>query len=204
MTFVIQELGALRLLILYAHLISCAFALTYVIEADLKIFRSSFTAAWLERRASVISRWLMALWTTGLGLIWIDTGFDPGLLASKSKLLLKLACVIVLTLNGAVLHYISFPVLTRSGPLTVSQTLLLSVTGAVSSSHWLAAAFVGLARPLGQVPTAVLGKAYLFCLGAVILASILSMPVMHRVLADWRLANALMRLRGRPYTVDMA
>ena len=204
MLSVIQELGVPRLLLLYAHLISCAFALTYVIEADVKIVRSTFTATWLERRARAISRWLTALWVTGLSLIWIDTGFDPVILAGKSKLLLKLTCVTVLTINGAVLHYVSFPVLLRNGPLPVSQTLLLSITGAISSSHWLAAAFVGLAKPLSQISVPVLGKAYMISLGAILLASVLSTPLMHRILANWRLGNALIRLRRRPYTVGMA
>ncbi|MGH1358107.1 MAG: hypothetical protein ACRBC3_05035 [Burkholderiaceae bacterium] len=181
------SLEPLRLVLLFAHLICCGFAITYVLHADLTIARAKFSRQWIARTATVISRWLIALWFTGLALIWIDTGFELPALISKPKLLLKLLCVVVLTINGLFLHYLSFPVLVRSGPLGAGNSMLLAITGGLSTSHWLIAAFVGVAKPLGQLPFDLLLKAYLVIVGATIVIALASTPVVRHRVTGWRL-----------------
>ena len=186
---------SLRLALLFAHLICCAFAISYVLRADMAIARASFTRGWLSRMATTISRLLIALWLTGLAIIWIDTGFEWAALTDKPKLVLKLLCVCVLTVNGLFLHYLSFPVLTQNGPLSVANSMLLSVTGALSTCHWMAAAFVGIAKPLGQVPLEVLAKAYAVCFGVMVFSALLLTPVIRHQMLSWRLNNPQPQLR---------
>ena len=171
-----------RLFLLYAHLILCAFAMAIVLKTDVALLFNSINRAQLENTARAISLVLVALWATGLAIIHLDTGFQFEVLATKSKLLFKLICVGVLTVNGLVLHHVSFPLLVREGSsLNSLNTLLLVITGALSTSHWLLAAFIGLAKPLGRLPLDVLLSVYGLMLGAVCIASVLSLPVVNKM-----------------------
>ncbi len=123
--------------------------------------------------------------------IWLDTGFDPVLLAGKSKLLLKLLCVLVLTGNGVLLHYLSFPALMRDGPVGLGTSVLLAVTGSLSTSHWLMAAFVGIARPLGQFSIGELLPLYGLFTTIALSIGLASTPIVRRLLNDWRMKQAL-------------
>lgn len=190
------SLESLRVVLLFFHLICCAFAITYVIQADLKIARTTFSRRWLSNVASIISRWLVALWITGLAIVWVDTGFDVAALSDKPKLLLKLVCVMALTINGMFLHYLSFPVLVRHGPVSVRNSLLLAITGALSTSHWMAAAFIGIAKPLGKFSIDTLLTAYVAFFGAVVVIAIGSTPVVRHLLTTWRLRDSLAQLQG--------
>ncbi|MFK8076794.1 MAG: hypothetical protein AB8B84_09435 [Granulosicoccus sp.] len=115
-------------------------------------------------------------------IIYLDNGFQFKFLATKSKLLFKLICVGVLTVNGLVLHHVSFPLLVREGvALNPLNTVLLVVSGGLSTSHWLLAAFVGLAKPLGRLPLDVLLSLYSLFLGAVLISSVLSLPLVNRM-----------------------
>ena len=144
--------------------------------------------------AHQISVVLTLLWVTGLAIIYLDTGFDPAILAEKPKLLLKLMCVVVLTANGMVLHHISFPVLIKAGPLSTWESIFLACTGALSTSHWLMAAFIGIARPLGRIPIESLATFYgAICL-ATLLVSLMCSATIRRRLLDWQLSQALRQL----------
>lgn len=171
-----------RLLLLYAHLILCAFAIAIVLKTDVALLFNSISRTELETAARAISMVLVALWASGLAIIYLDTGFNFDVLATKSKLLFKLICVGVLTVNGLVLHHVSFPLLVREGAaLNPLNTMLLVVTGGLSTSHWLLAAFVGLAKPLGRLPLDVLLSLYSLFLGAVLISSVLSLPLVNRM-----------------------
>ena len=172
---------SIRLILLYSHLILCALALAHVLKADLDIVTGKFTREGLR-------------WVTGLAIIYLDTGFDPAILAEKPKLLLKLMCVVVLTANGMVLHHISFPVLIKAGPLSTWESIFLACTGALSTSHWLMAAFIGIARPLGRIPIESLATFYgAICL-ATLLVSLMCSATIRRRLLDWQLSQALRQL----------
>lgn len=172
----------LRLLLLYAHLILCAFAIAIVLKTDVALLLSSISRTELEYTARTISMVLVALWASGAAIIFLDTGFNYDVLATKSKLLFKLICVCVLTVNGLVLHHVSFPLLVNEGAsLTPLNRVLLVVTGGLSTSHWLLAAFVGLAKPLGRLPLDVLLGLYCLFLGAVLITSVLSLPLVSKM-----------------------
>lgn len=186
-----------RLGLLYSHLILCALAISAVLRADIAIFSGSFTRRGLEQTAKSTSHVLLALWATGLAIIYIDTGFDLDVLQGKGKLLLKLMCVLTLTANGIVLHYVSFPILTKdTGLITRFEATLLVTTGALSTTHWLAAAFVGMSKPLGRIPLDVLGSTYLLLLGSALLASVCFIPFIRSRLSGWHNISADARRRA--------
>jgi hypothetical protein len=179
MLYLINTSDWLRMALLYSHLILCALAISAVLKADISIMAGRYSATALRSTANTISLLLMALWATGLGVIYLDTGFAPAILLTKSKLLLKLMCVVALTINGVLLHRLSFPLLTRADQsLTIPESILLVGTGAVSTSHWMLAAFVGLAKPLGRLPFETLLAAYgLFC-ACVLTAALFFVPLL--------------------------
>ncbi|MGB7182628.1 MAG: hypothetical protein WA888_06710 [Burkholderiaceae bacterium] len=112
-------------------------------------------------------------------------------------MLLKLLCVTVLTANGIVLHFLSFPVLAGSGPLTLREGMFLASAGALSSSHWMLAAFIGVARPLGRVPIDTLLVCFVSICVFTILIGLARTPQVRRRLTNWRLAHEISRLPGR-------
>ena len=180
-TAVVSISDWLRISLVYCHLLLCAFAITAVLKTDLKIILGKFTHAEISRAAAGISWLLIGLWASGLAIIYIDTGFNPEVLATKSKLLLKLICVATLTLNGMVLHKLSFPVLLRSADsIPLKASVLLVVTGALSTSHWMLAAFVGLSQPLGKLPTETLLALYGLFVGTVVMTSLFFIPLLSR------------------------
>lgn len=172
----------LRISLIYCHLLVCAFAITSVLKTDINIVLGKFSRDDIGRAASEISHLLIALWATGLAIVYIDTGFSPDILATKSKLLLKLLCVITLSINGVVLHHLSFPILTKdANAITATESILLVTTGALSTSHWMLAAFVGLSQPLGRVPFQTLAAAYIVFVCAVLFVSLFFIPLLSRV-----------------------
>lgn len=186
-----------RLGLLYSHLILCALAISAVLRADIAIFSGKFTRRGLEKTAKNTSNILLALWGTGLAVIYIDTGFDVQVLQEKAKLLLKLMCVLTLTANGLVLHYVSFPILTKdTGQITRFEAVLLVTTGALSTTHWLAAAFVGMSKPLGRVPLDVLASTYLMLVATALLVSLFFVPFIRTRLAGWKDVSSAARLRA--------
>lgn len=171
-----------RLSLVYVHLLSCAFALVLVLGADWRVATGSFTIDLLRRTAHWTTFVLAALWLTGLALVYLDTGMDPEVLVTMPKLLLKLITVTMLTANGVVLHFISFPLIARTGRLTLLQSLALAITGALSTSHWLLAAFVGVARPLEQWPFETLMSGYvIYCLATLCVAVLSTTEIRRRL-----------------------
>lgn len=182
-----------RMALLYTHLLSCALALALVLHADFGIARGSFRREALGETAHRVTWLLSALWLSGLALVYLDTGFDPGKMAAMPKLLIKLACVTVLTINGAILHRVAFPLMSGESPLTLAQGLLLAVCGAVSTGHWLLAAFLGIAKPLGRLPLETLGMLYALVFFGTVLAAGISSPFLRRQLDRWRMKQRLAR-----------
>jgi hypothetical protein len=103
-------------------------------------------AAKLEAIARNIARLLGLLWLTGAALIVLDVGMDWASLAHKPKLAAKLTVVLLLTANGALLHWVVFPMLTTPQRSPGFASAVCSVVGMVSSVTWLFASFVGVAR----------------------------------------------------------
>jgi len=84
----------------------------------------------------------------------LDLGGDLSLLPTKSKLLAKLVCVTVLSLNAVLLHRFAFPRLMSGHSLSTSEWSLVLCAGAVSTTSWLFAAFLGIAKPLAAMLSA--------------------------------------------------
>ena len=185
-----------RLILIYGHLLLCAFAITMVLYTDLRIVAGSFTRHGLQKAAHLIAWILFGLWITGLSIIYLDTGFDPEILVTKSKLLFKLLTVVVLTINGIVLHKISFPVIFSNRPLRLRESMLLAVTGSLSTSHWLLAAFVGVAKPLGRIPLDSLLIFYSFYCSMTILIALMFIPSLRQRLNDWHQSTSFALRHG--------
>lgn len=178
-----------RLLLLYAHLLVSMLAIAQVFFADLGIATSSLSRVQLHRTIRGIGWLLAGLWITGLMLIGLDTGFDLAVMAEKPKLLFKLVVVLALTLNGLALHSVVFPILMSDSALRRRQVAVMAVFGAMSSLHWLLAAFIGVTKPLNRLPIETLLAAYAaLCFGAVIVALCLA-PMARKRIEKWRQAS---------------
>jgi len=169
-----------RLILLYAHLLASMLAIARVLEADTGLVTGRLTRERLRGTVRDMGVLLAALWATGLAIVWLDTGFEPAELATRPKLLLKLLAVSVLTLNGAVLHRLCFPILLSDRAPGPGAVLLLVVSGALSTVHWLLAAFVGVARPLGRWPLEDLLAAYALLVAGTVAVAIGCVPAMRR------------------------
>lgn len=138
------------------------------------------------------------LWCTGILLVVNDTGLDVTVLEQMSKLQLKLVVVTALTLNGLLLHFVSFPLVVKRRNLTLFESLLISVTGAISTSHWLLAAFVGVARPIGEWPLKSLLSGYMLLTMVAVVAGIVISPWIRRQLSGMSYYYYQRRLEASP------
>jgi len=146
----------LKLLVCYAHLLATCVALGSVLMTDWKLYQSRHHSLRpgavfrLRTTVRVVLISLIALWMTGLTLVWLGFSADPDHYFANEKLWAKFSVVIVLTLNGVSLHRFVFPRLTRGTvlmELPLSQRAGFAVVGAVSTVSWLFAALLGVARP---------------------------------------------------------
>jgi hypothetical protein len=93
---------------------------------------------------------LVLLWISGLTLVLLGYLENPQQYLMNEKLWAKFTVVSVLTLNGIALHYYSFPrVTSRRGLLGLPtfEQILVVLTGALSTTSWLFACYLGIARP---------------------------------------------------------
>lgn len=143
----------LKTLLVYAHLLASCLALGRVLHADHQLWswrtRQLATAQleYLAETRRLVGLALGALWLSGLLLVlqgYLSEG--PAYLLNQ-KLWAKVA-VVVLSLNGLVLHRVGFPRLLQAPfvALPFSSRSGLAMLGALSTSGWLFAAFLGVAR----------------------------------------------------------
>lgn len=145
----IDWLAVMRMTLVFAHVLAMAAACAGIAFGDYAIFaRERIDAALLRKSASAVTAALLALWVTGLTIIWLDIGFDLIALAAKPKLLAKLTIVTLLSLNGVALHYVGFTRLCVAQAQPLNAARVPAVLGAISVVTWLYAAFAGLAKPL--------------------------------------------------------
>jgi len=146
----------MKTLLVYAHLLAACVAIGILLIQDLAMAKSrgkTLSASAindLTKSAEVIFVALVVLWVTGLALVLLGYLENPQQYLMNEKLWAKFTVVSVLTLNGIALHYFSFPrVTSRRGLLglpTIEQ-ILVTLTGAISSTSWLFACYLGIARP---------------------------------------------------------
>lgn len=145
----------LKTLLVYSHLLATCIALGTLLTADHKLWR--WRRDWLDasQRAQlaevqqVVGLALLALWLTGLALV-AQGYFSEGMAyLLNQKLWAKGTVVVLLSLNGLLLHRNGFPLLHQAPfvALPGPARLRLGLLGALSMSGWLFAAFLGVARP---------------------------------------------------------
>lgn len=138
--------AALRLLLVYGHLLLCAFALVEVLSADWRLLHMQISARLLRRTHRHIVWLLAGLWVSGAAIVAVD-----GLpVLANGKLVAKLTCVSLLTVNGVFLRCWCLPRLVNDRPLRRAESWVLMSCGATSTTCWLMAGFYGVARPLAS------------------------------------------------------
>ncbi len=169
-----------RMGLVYAHLLVCAFALRLVLVTDWRVLRGTIAAGELPQVHRQMIWLLAGLWATGATIVAVDLGGHFSDLAARPKLLTKLLCVTVLTLNGWLLGRWCFPRLAGGRLLGDAESLAVLACGALSTAHWLLAAFLGIARPLQSRTLAECLGLYLAVMVATALMALLLQPLLRR------------------------
>jgi len=149
----------IRLGIVYIHLIACCVAVGLVVTSDLQMLRrlirgtypATHDSAQLDSLQSTIVNALVALWLTGIAMIWIDASHKGIGYFDNPKLQAKIGIVALLTLNGVLLHRAVMPALKKAGSLlhmALHERRLALFSGAVSAVSWCYAAMLGVGRQL--------------------------------------------------------
>lgn len=145
----------LKTLLVYSHLLATCIALGTLLQADYRLWRwrrdwlDASKCAQLAEVQQVVGVALLALWATGLLLVVQGYLAEGVTYLLNQKLWAKGTVVVVLSLNGLLLHRIGFPMLLKAPfvALPGPARLRLGLFGALSMSSWLFAAFLGVARP---------------------------------------------------------
>lgn len=150
-----------RLGIVYVHLIACCVAIGLVMKSDVAMVRDmlkgnrSADPAHMEQMKSlkrVVGIALAVLWATGTAIVTLDAVTKGGWhYFDNPKLQAKILIVVLLTLNGVVLHNLVLPWLEKVGSLldlSFNRIALATFAGTVSGVSWMYAAMLGVGRPL--------------------------------------------------------
>lgn len=141
-----------RMGLILAHLVTFALAVAGIAFGDVAIFRNRrIDTGLLQTSAKLVTGALIMLWITGIAIIGIDTAFDPAVVVARPKLMAKLTIVVLLSLNGALMHHFAFPRFSIPQKDRHVAALMPAVLGAVSVSTWLFAAFVGVGKAVASV-----------------------------------------------------
>ena len=148
----------------FSHLLAVCLGLGASIMADLYILnrlRTPLTRemmATLHRTHGVVWSALGLMWITGLGLLYLRTGFDPA--AFTPKLMAKLGIVGLLTLNAVLIGAVAMPMLEgRIGrsiaAFPTGLKLRFALIGGISAASWLLALAMGVSKALARSGTEV-------------------------------------------------
>jgi hypothetical protein len=150
-----------RMGIVYVHLIACCVAVGLVLQSDFKLlkglWRKDGAAArshmqHLKQLQPIVACALVALWLTGAAVVTLDALTKDGWqYFANPKIQAKILIVVLLTLNGVVLHNLVLPWMHRAGSLlglSFDKRALATFAGTVSGVSWLYAALLGVGRPL--------------------------------------------------------
>lgn len=148
-------LKMLKTFVVYFHLLATCVAIGSVLMADHTLWSwrnrvlDEIQQQRLAQTQRVVTIALVFLWCSGFALVYLGYMVDGVKYLLNEKLWVKLMVVSLLTLNGVLLHKIGFPRLQRAAftQLTSMDRVCLSLLGAVSTTSWLFAAFLGIARP---------------------------------------------------------
>lgn len=168
-----------RMGVVYAHLIACCVAIGLVLTSDVAMVKQLFqgrdsTAAdkeHLHMLKKTVLMALAALWVTGIGIIALDYSQKGAMYFLNPKLQAKILVVMLLTLNGWVLHSVVMPAMDKAGSLLkldFNARHLALFAGVVSGVSWFYGAMLGIARPLSwkySLGEIMLAYPLLICLG---------------------------------------
>jgi hypothetical protein len=136
-----------RSLLIFMHLAAMIAAGISIAFGDYAILRHRPVNRDLMVKASRAVTWsLVALWITGLSIISLDMATVSLTLAKAPKLQAKLAVVVLLTVNGFLLHRYTLTALGGRKRPTEQQVKLAAILGAVSATSWGYAMFLGVAK----------------------------------------------------------
>ena len=150
----LTEIG--RSILVFAHLLFFSGAIVLVLWTDLSILKNGVRAPFLHLITRGVLTLFLLLWITGLSILYIDTGFHIAPISSNSKVLIKLVCVFVLTFNGILIHVTGLKILTSKDRMRRSHATYLCVIGAVSTTNWILAGYIGSANMLAEYPFKIL------------------------------------------------
>jgi len=142
-----------RMCLIMLHIMALAAAAIAIAFGDYSLFKckGKIDYQMLHNSARAVTFTLIALWLTGLGIIWLDTHFIWESIISKPKLLSKLTIVTILTLNGMALHWLAFPRLQATHTDRLKGATLPAIFGAVSAATWTYAAFLGIGKAAAPI-----------------------------------------------------
>lgn len=179
----------------FGHFVLAAFALVQVVSLDLNVLRaygqpvSCVLATRIERAKSRMIWWLAGLWISGLSLVAYGAWVQPGYLTNE-KLWCKLIVVVALSVNGFLVHWLGKQVEVDRAfvDLPRGTAICLCIAGAVSSTSWIWACFLGTARTWNNA----LSWQYIGCLYvAMLLLAMALAAAWHHVHASWHRERAL-------------
>lgn len=150
-----------RLGLVFIHLIACCLAIGLVMKSDVALLkdmvrperaRDDAHVRHINELQTIVAIALGALWITGAAIVSLDALTKGGWqYFANPKIQAKILIVVLLTLNGFVLHNLVLPALQKAGSLlhmTFSRAMLAAFAGVVSGVSWLYAAMLGVGRPL--------------------------------------------------------
>lgn len=136
-----------RSVLIFLHLACLIAAGISIAFGDYAILRHRPVNRELMLKSSRAVAWsLLALWVTGLSVIALDMSTTSLILAKAPKLQAKLTVVVILSLNGFLLHRYTLHTLGGSHTPTDADVRLAAILGAVSAASWGYAVFLGVAR----------------------------------------------------------
>jgi hypothetical protein len=148
-----------RMGIVYIHLIACCVAIGLVLTSDITMVKdllkgdpaARVDSQHMSQLQKTVSIALIGLWLSGIALVSLDASVKGWQYFANPKLQAKVLIVVLLTLNGVVLHQHILPWLQKAGSLlklSFSQTLKAIFAGSVSGVSWFYAAMLGVGKPL--------------------------------------------------------
>jgi hypothetical protein len=132
---------------LFTHVLFFVYAFYIISRSDYKIFiLKEIDVEELKSDSKIVMILLAGLLVTGVGLVYITSGFDLQKISANPKVSAKIIVVLVMCLNALVLHLFSIPLLESRNNASGYYASIISITGAISAVSWIYAAFVGLSR----------------------------------------------------------
>ena len=144
--------------LVFVHFFASAVALATILRADFLIlthFTSKLSVkacARIHAAKSVVSGALAVLWLTGVMICVHGYMHDPAYILNE-KLWVKVLVVVALSLNGWFLHRFAFGAIQPGARLSDAvprQRMILTLMACLSSSSWVFACFLGIARVLNN------------------------------------------------------